>query len=291
MAKPFVRKRLNRTLRLPDGRRMHALVWEGRGAPLVILHGLLDSAEGWTELCEATQRPCVAFDLSGFGASDMPLRPSLGAYAEDVIAGLDALGMRNVVIVGHSLGGGVAAAVAERIPRRVLSLVLLAPAGFGRIPLAELISLPGVRNVTEGLLPLALRSRVALSTAYRVVVANGMEPTDEILDRVLDRRQTLAPAAREATKAVVRAGTARHGLHHHKIDYDGPVEVVWGTEDRLVPIGHMKGVLTAFPQAQAHVWEGVGHHHLKERPQELTALVENACRACDPPAERRRVAA
>jgi pimeloyl-ACP methyl ester carboxylesterase len=253
-------------------------VWPGQGTTIVALHGLLDSSAGWTALCRSTHRPCVAPDLGGFGSSSLPERPSLRAYAEDVVRALDRLGIGDVVLVGHSLGGGVATALAERQPDRVQALVLLAPAGFGRIPLAEAISIPGVRIVAERLLPFALGSRLTVGTAYRIMVANGQTPTDELLKRIVDGRGELADGAREATKAVVRAGLARQGFHRRPVDYGGPVVVVWGDRDRIVPIGHMAGVAAAFPHAETEVWSDMGHHPQVERPADLARLVETTCR-------------
>src|SRR4051812_48234278 len=155
------------TVALPDGRSLGARRWPGTGTPLVLLHGLLDSCEGWDAVVDATQRPCLAIDLPGFGRSDLPSRPRVSAYAEDVIAALEHLKIRALTLVGHSLGGAVAAAVAERAPEGVTALVLLAPVGFGRVPLAEAVSIPGVRNVAYAVMPLGLRNRAALRLAYR----------------------------------------------------------------------------------------------------------------------------
>src|SRR4051794_12795153 len=114
------------TVALPDGRALGARRWPGRGVPLVLLHGMLDSCEGWDAVVDATDRPCLTIDLPGFGRSDLPSRPRLSAYAEDVLVALEQLNTA-VTIVGHSLGGGVAAVVAEKAPDRVTALVLLAP--------------------------------------------------------------------------------------------------------------------------------------------------------------------
>ena len=58
---------------------------------------------------------------------------------------LDVLGVGRAIVVGHSFGGAVATRFLERNPERVESLVLLAPAGFGRIRIASFAALPGVR--------------------------------------------------------------------------------------------------------------------------------------------------
>lgn len=273
-------------VRLSDGRNLHALSWPGKGTPLVLLHGLLDSAAGWDALCTASPRPCIAFDLGGFGESDLPRWGAYSAYANDVIEGLDALGIDRFVLVGHSLGGGVATAIAERIPERVRALILLAPSGFGRIPAAEAISLPGVRNVVAAVLPRALGNRTILGTAYRAVISNHLDPTDELIRRVTDHAGQLMPGAREATKAVVRGGVSKRAFNRRQIDYAGPVTLVWGDRDRLVPISHMAGVAKAFPHVDARVWRGMGHHPQCERPLELARLIEKTCARLDGAASR-----
>ncbi len=266
-----------RTLRLDDGRRLALRRWPGRGTPLVLLHGLLDSAEGWDRLAASSSHPCIAFDLPGFGGSDLPTRPRVSAYADDVLAGLDRLGLDEVVLVGHSLGGAIATAMAERVPERVDALVLLAPAGFGRIPLAEAVTVPGVRDVTARLLPLALSNRVLVNLAYGTFVAPGHALEARALKRARAGAATSVPGARDATRAVVAAGLSKRGFHRREVAYDGPVAAVWGARDRVVPRGHADGVLYALPQAEIEVWKGVGHHPQHECPDRLLDFVEGAC--------------
>ena len=131
---------------LPDGRRLSVECWPGDGAPLVLLHGLLDCGVGWKHLAGVMDRPCYAFDLPGFGDSDLPTRNRVSAYAQDVQAALAVLDVHDFTLVGHSLGGAVATGLAERLRDDVAALVLIAPAGFGRIHLAEACQLPGVRT-------------------------------------------------------------------------------------------------------------------------------------------------
>ncbi len=100
-----------------DGRLVTVRRWAGTGRPLVLLHGLLDSSEGWAWLAERSPRPCVAIDLPGFGGSDRARHPRIAAFADDVSDALDALEIARCSLIGHSLGGAVAAEVAERSDR------------------------------------------------------------------------------------------------------------------------------------------------------------------------------
>jgi pimeloyl-ACP methyl ester carboxylesterase len=262
------------TLRLGDGRGLCVRRWPGVGDPLVILHGLLDSSEGWNELCERLPSPCIAFDLPGFGYSDPPTCGSIAGYARDVAQGLTMLGIERFNLLGHSLGGAIATWLAELMPAQVGALVLLAPAGFGRIHLAELISIPGIRNIVQAALPSALTSPAAVTVAYMTMVTNGAAPDQGIVDRVVRRGGNLAEGAREATRAVVNAGRSRRAFHRRTVAYDGPVSAVWGDRDLLVPPAHREGVKAALPQARIEVWHGMGHHPVRERFDELVALVQ-----------------
>ena len=276
------RVRIDRVVRamavaLPDGRRVSLECWPGEGAPLVLLHGLLDCAVGWKHLAEVIDRPCYAFDLPGFGDSDCPTRNRVSAYAEDVQAALAALDVHQFTLVGHSLGGAVATALAERLRDDVAALVLIAPSGFGRIRVAEAIQLPGVRSVVRHGLPLALQNPVSALGVYMAVVGNGNLPDPELLARLRKNAYRWAPGAACANEAITAAGRSRRAFYRRPLDYHGPVLALWGERDRLVPPAHRDGVMTAFPQAQVNVWKKMGHHPQRERPSELAQLIEVAC--------------
>jgi pimeloyl-ACP methyl ester carboxylesterase len=112
-----------------NGLRLHYLDHGGRGGPLVFLHGLSANAHSFDEIIGAGLAPryrALALDLRGRGHSDKTAPGySLEEHASDVIAWLDALGLSEVVLVGHSFGGFLAAYIASRHPSRVRTLVLM----------------------------------------------------------------------------------------------------------------------------------------------------------------------
>ena len=109
----------------------HVEVTGERGAPaFVFLHYFGGSSRSWAEVIDklAAHARCVAPDLRGFGASAAP--PSgyaVGDYVDDVAALVAAFGIDDYVLVGHSMGGKIALALAARNPAGLRALVLLAP--------------------------------------------------------------------------------------------------------------------------------------------------------------------
>src|SRR5262249_8239493 len=104
----------------------------GAGRPLLYLHGASDAGQ-WLPVIDdlVARRDVIAPEHPGFGASDMPpwldTIPDLANFYLDL---LDQLDLRDVDILGHDLGGWIAAELAVRDPRRLASLTLVAAAGI-----------------------------------------------------------------------------------------------------------------------------------------------------------------
>jgi pimeloyl-ACP methyl ester carboxylesterase len=121
---PTVRRE---SVEVEPGRRLSALVWGDGDPELVLLHGGAQNAHTWDTVALALDRPLVAIDLPGHGHSDGPRGgfTEVSGHARDVAAAVRALAPMARVVVGMSLGGMTALALAGQDPELVRSLVLV----------------------------------------------------------------------------------------------------------------------------------------------------------------------
>jgi lipase len=111
-----------------DGVELAFGYWPGRGAPVVALHGITANFLGFIGVAErlAGRRPLFALDFRGRGDSDKPPASyGMAQHARDVAAAMRALGLGPSLVVGHSMGGFVATAVAAQNPELVSGLLLI----------------------------------------------------------------------------------------------------------------------------------------------------------------------
>lgn len=188
--------------------------------PLVLLHALGETSDSWAPLLpEFAQRYRIAaFDLRGHGASDWPGTYSSELMRDDVIAAVDALGLEEFTLVGHSLGGAVALLIAQQLGDRITQLVVEDavppyPRELRPVPDRPEVELPFDWAVIE---PIYLqmtdpemRGWPALSmiTAPTLVVAGG--PTSHIPEDRIVEMSALIP------DCTVRTIDVGHHVHHN----------------------------------------------------------------------------
>jgi pimeloyl-ACP methyl ester carboxylesterase len=142
------------------------------GPATVLLHGGSSSAATWDRVAAALTTVghyVVAADLRGHGGSSRTGDYRLDGYGDDVLGLMDALGIESAALVGHSLGGYAASAIAQRQPARVTRLVLEEP-GMPARSAADHNGLSGPRFVLPALAGLAARrgfDRSAITSAVR----------------------------------------------------------------------------------------------------------------------------
>jgi len=110
------------------GLTLAARYWPGEGMPVVALHGWLDNANSFAPLAQHVSNPVLAMDFVGHGLSAH--RPDGAAthfldHVRDVLALLDGAGLEKCILLGHSMGAGIASLFAATFPERVEKLVLV----------------------------------------------------------------------------------------------------------------------------------------------------------------------
>lgn len=241
-----------------DGCRTH-LRRGGSGAPLLYLHG----ASGAPVVMPFMEKLAQRFDVlvpehPGYGLSEEPeWLENIHDAAYFYLDFLKKLNLRNLILVGSSMGGWIAMEIAVRDTSRLKSLVLVSPAG---------IAVPGVQPADIFLMPPEDAVR-GLFFDQKMAEARLAEPmTPEALDIALKNRHTTARLAWEPR------------LHDpflpkwlHRIDV--PVKVIWGREDRILPVGFVDEFKRLLPKAQFHIVENAGHLPQAEKPDEFVDLV------------------
>ncbi|MFM8889176.1 MAG: alpha/beta fold hydrolase [Solirubrobacterales bacterium] len=234
----------------------------GRGNPIVMLHGLMDSAESWDPFARSLSRPTLSFDLPGFGESEVA-GDDLDLWAHLLLAALDELGVETAYLLGHSLGGALATATADVSPGLVRKLLLVAPAGFGRLPLAQILGRPEIEFILGRTAPEAMRFRPLLNLAYRGFFSYASDLPDELRERLIEDRETMVPGIRQGMHVLRRLSIEPVS----ESDYRGPVAVLLGQQDHMVPLRQTSnGVLRVFPEARITEVDEVGHHPQAEKP-------------------------
>ena len=256
-----------------DGLRLR-YVRAGRGETVVLLHGIGSSAYSWSEVLPELARrfDVVALDMPGFGLSDQPAQLDFARLVRGVVGALDQLGIERAHLVGNSLGGAVAVAVAARHPERVARLVLIDSAGFNveadeRPPLLKLIgAVPA--PILE---PLPVR-RPMLRAALRRVFHDRARVTEERVEEYM--APLFRPGSLRALKSLL---TSRA---EEAADFAGlaarvraPTLILWGYEDRWIPVEDAELFRAAIPRSSAIILRRCGHVPQEERPVETQALV------------------
>jgi pimeloyl-ACP methyl ester carboxylesterase len=241
-----------------DGMRLHLRDSGPRDAPaLLMLHGFgssLHTWEAWARSLETTHR-VVRFDQPGAGLSAPDrLRDYSDARGVQVInAVMDHLGLQRASLVGHSMGGRLAWRFAAEQPQRVHKLVLVAPDGFAS-PGFAYGKAPEV-GVMTGLLRWTLPRpllRASLAPAY----ADEAVMTDAIVDRYRDlllaegNRQALLDRMGQLVLQPPEPWLAR---------ITAPTLLVWGTQDRMIPVANAADYQRLMPQARLLQLPGAGH--------------------------------
>jgi pimeloyl-ACP methyl ester carboxylesterase len=267
-----------------------AFVKTGSGPALLLLHGLGCDHTTWLPVIEqlAKRYTVIAPDLLGHGQSDKPRADySVGGYANGMRDLLTVLNIDKVTVVGHSLGGGVAMQFGYQFPERTERMVLVAPGGLGPevTRMIRAVSLPGF-NPVMGLLTLPGIRHVGVA-GLNALSRTGMTLTHD-LDEVAQIYESFSnPATRKAISHVVRAVVDTRGQLVTMVDRAYlteamPMLVIWGKDDRVIPVKHASTVAAVAPGAIVEVLGNSGHFPHKDHPERFVKIINDFIRSTQP---------
>jgi len=246
------------------------------GDVVLLIHGYGGDRNSWLFLQEplAARYRVYALDLPGHGTSAKDVGDgSIGVLADAVVAVLDAVGAGQAHLVGHSLGGAVALAVAARDPRRITSLTLIAPAGFG-----SEINAGYLRGFADA------QTRRELKPVLGQLFAADDLVTRQVVDDLLAyKRLDGVDEALHALLGTLLDGDAQRADSAASVAAIGgavPITAVWGSADRIVPPAQAESV----DRAVRRLIDGAGHMPHMERPAEVQAAIEETIARAGPPA-------
>jgi pimeloyl-ACP methyl ester carboxylesterase len=252
------------------------------GVPIVLLHGSnadLYTWQPWVEALKDTYR-LIRFDQIGHGLTgpDPAGDYSRDNFASDIAEVADALSLKDFYLVGSSMGGTHSLAFAKAYPDRVRGLILVDSGGVpmpkelkeedddsGNIGFA-IARTPGLNRIAEQITP---RSLVKQSFEQSVSVKSVV--TEEAVDRYWELLRY--PGNRAAT--MTRFSLPANPLSEIEIaGIKAPTLILWGDEDRVIPLSAGQWLDKTMPNSELVVYEGIGHLPQEEAPEATLETLE-----------------
>ena len=246
----------------------------GSGLPLVFIHGFGASIFSWRKNLEPLSeyhRVCAP-DLPGFGYSDKPLNAdySIDAYADFMIQFMDRLKIEKAVLVGHSLGGGIALLTSLKYPDRVLALVLLDAEAYPITPplMLKIAKLPGVRSVVH---------RAIGEWVVRVSLQRSFHDPSFITEPLIEEyyRPFLTENGKAAPIRVLQAMDFEklQVLPERYRNIKKKTLIIWGREDQISGIHLARKLKKDLPNSRLRIIPECGHLVQEEKPEVVNQAI------------------
>lgn len=261
-----------------EGRKVNYVELGDKSKPvLLFVHGIMGTWRNWIfnllPFCDRYR--VIAIDLPGFGESEMPAQKlTMEHYAENVKSFCDALGIKQVTLIGNSMGGLVGALVAKRTPELLKKLVLVDAAGFSTSN-RYLKRVTKYRRVLEAIFALGYlvrkfvaANKYAAAAFTKIVLWRPMNISSELMLVLLNGlgRPGFVDAARSI--AFMR-------IDRVPGEITADTMIVWGRNDQLIPKRDAFRYAKMLPGARFELMEDTGHIPMFETPDEFNALIED----------------
>ncbi|MGH6735834.1 MAG: alpha/beta fold hydrolase [Methyloceanibacter sp.] len=251
---------------------------QGTGAPVLLIHGFGASTYTWRRIAPelATGHRVIAVDLKGFGQSDKPFdtRYSVFDQAELLTQFIEDHDLRDLTIVGHSFGGGVALVLAldDRLKDRITRLVLIDSIAYPQnIPVFfRMLDMPLFSHLGVRMVPPAVQTRIALQIAY----FDNSKIGDEEVEVYAAPLRTAAGkhAIIHSARQIVPEDLEEISRRYRSIAV--PTLIMWCDHDRIVPLDVGIKLRRTLPKSTLKIVEGCGHMPQEEQPEATLGLLQ-----------------
>lgn len=253
---------------------------EGHGKPVLLIHGLGTNSYSWRHLWPvlAKDHRVISVDLKGFGRSDKPFDDfySVSDQARLVSQFMENMALRDVTVVGHSFGGGVALMMAldrrSGAAGRIKRLVLLNSIAYPqKIPsFFKVLRTPVLGHLGATATLPELQTKAALMLAYH----------DDSKIRGRDvaaySRPLYTPGGKHAlvrtAQQIVPDNLPSIARRYRTIRK--PVFIIWCKHDKIVPIALGLRLHATLPNSEFHTIDQCGHIPHEEQPQETARAIQ-----------------
>jgi pimeloyl-ACP methyl ester carboxylesterase len=248
---------------------------QGRGFPVVLLHGFCESKDIWKEVVLQLKKngTTIVPDMPGFGESKGNTHyNSVEEMAEEVFQLLQHLQVKECIVIAHSLGGYVALALAEKHPELISGLALFHSTAYPdseekkhtRNKTADFIDKKGMAAFAENFVPpLFYKGR-----------------REELADIIQSVHQLVVQTPKETAVAVTKAMRDRPDRTQVLKEADYPVLFIAGTADEAVPLENSKEMFYLPRHSIVQLLAETAHMGMFERPQETVQMVRHFIELC-----------
>jgi pimeloyl-ACP methyl ester carboxylesterase len=253
---------------------------EGNGPPILLIHGFGASTYTWRHVAPelAQTHRVIAVDLKGFGQSEKPFdgRYSVFDQAELLAQLIVDKDLRNLTLVGHSFGGGVALLLAleanQRLDGRISRLVLLDTIAYPQhIPVFfRLLDVPLVSQLGVRMVPPSVQARVALQIAY--FDDSKIDPEEVELYAAPLKTAAGKHAIIHSARQIVPEDIAELSERYKTIEL--PTLILWCDHDRIVPLEVGIKLRRTLPNSTLRLVEDCGHMPQEEQPESTLKLLK-----------------
>lgn len=246
----------------------------GGTTPILLIHGIPDSSESWVPVMEQLSKThsVYAVDLAGYGYSEWPDNHdfSLSAQADYLREFMERLGLKQAVLVGHDIGGGIAQILTARQPQGIAHLVLVNSVMADEWPVLE------VRMLRAPFIGIATFT-VLENPIWSYMLGKGFADKEKITPEVRQKYQRWFQGA-DGRKRLVRNARALDNTDLTKVERDMvklPVStlILWGRQDRFLPATSAQRICGKIPNCRFQYIEQAGHFVLDEKPNEIADYI------------------